>query len=55
MMKDRKEFEEFEMKLIWLENDIICTSVPDGHSGSITDPNDDPVNPGPGDGPEIFD
>lgn len=26
MMKDRKEFEEFEMKLIWLDGDVICTS-----------------------------
>lgn len=37
MMKERKNFEEYKMKLIWLDTDIICTS--DGtRSPGTTDP-----------------
>lgn len=52
MMEEKKEFEEYKMKLIWLEKDIICTSEGTGHSGEVIDPNDDP---GGSEGPEIFD
>lgn len=56
MMEEKKEFEEYKMKLIWLEKDIICTSEGTRSPGG-SDRWDDPVNPGPDgpDGPDIFD
>lgn len=56
MEKAKKEFEEYRMDLIYLNEDIICTS-PGPNSPGGSDKWDDPVNPGPEgpDGPDIFD
>lgn len=55
MMEEmKKEFEEYRMKLIWLNGDVICTSDPQGASGEITDPANGPGFEGP-EGPDIFD
>lgn len=55
-MKEKKEFEEYKMKLIWLDKDIICTSGDGLSSGTTTDPmpDEDGGFEGP-EGPDIFD
>lgn len=56
-MKEKKEFEEYKMKLIWLDKDIICTSGDGQNSAEGEDKWNDPIDPdfGGPEGPDIFD